>query len=154
MARYTISIDTRIETLLNNYMKENNIALKSVAIKKCIEEATNKDDLRMILTDIDKKINRLLHRENIDKKLLEQLFCNMGFPINEKIKDDICLKEFYKINEEYSKKILERLDQLSVNTTIEEQGFYTNGLEDMIDKYIKAEIKTMYPRLGIGENDG
>ena len=53
-------------------MKENNIALKSVAIKKCIEEATNKDDLRMILTDIDKKINRLLHRENIDKKLLEQ----------------------------------------------------------------------------------
>lgn len=104
VARYTISIDTRIETLLNNYMKENNIALKSVAIKKCIEEATNKDDLRMILTDIDKKINRLLHRENIDKKLLEQLFCNMGFPINEKIKDDICLKEFYKINEEYSGK--------------------------------------------------
>ena len=102
MARYTISIDTRIETLLNNYMKENNIGLKSVAIKKCIEEATNKDDLRMILTDIDKKINRLLHRENIDKKLLEQLFCNMGFPLNEKIKDDTCLKEFYKINEEYS----------------------------------------------------
>lgn len=101
MARYTISIDTRIETLLNNYMKENNIALKSAAIKKCIEEATNKDDLRMILTDIDKKINRLLHRENIDKKLLEQLFCNMGFSINEKIKDDTCLKEFYKINEEY-----------------------------------------------------
>ena len=60
----------------------------------------------------------------------------------------------YKINEEYSKKILERLDQLSVNTTIEEQGFYTDGLEDMIDKYIKAEIKTMYPKLGIGENDG
>ncbi len=30
MARYTISIDTRIETLLNNYMKENNIDLKSV----------------------------------------------------------------------------------------------------------------------------
>ena len=85
-----------------NYMKENNIALKSVAIKKCIEEATNKEDLRMILVDIDKKINRLLHRENIDKKLLEQLFCNMGFPINEKIKDDTCLKEFYKINEEYS----------------------------------------------------
>ena len=95
-------IDTRIETLLNNYMKENNIDLKSVAIKKCIEEATNKEDLRMILVDIDKKINRLLHRENIDKKLLEQLFCNMGFPINEKIKDDTCLKEFYKINEEYS----------------------------------------------------
>ena len=69
MARYTISIDTRIETLLNNYMKENNIDLKSVAIKKCIEEATNKEDLRMILVDIDKKINRLLHRENIDKKI-------------------------------------------------------------------------------------
>lgn len=102
MARYTISIDTRIETLLNNYMKENNIDLKSVAIKKCIEEATNKEDLRMILIDIDKKINRLLYRENIDKKLLEQLFCNMGFLLNEKIKDDTCLKEFYKINEEYS----------------------------------------------------
>ena len=33
MARYTISIDTRIETLLNNYMKENNIDLKSVGKK-------------------------------------------------------------------------------------------------------------------------
>ena len=35
MARYTISIDTRIETLLNNYMKENNIDLKRVC---CAEE--------------------------------------------------------------------------------------------------------------------
>ena len=26
----------------------------------------------------------------------------MGFPLNEKIKDDTCLKEFYKINKEYS----------------------------------------------------
>ena len=32
MARYTISIDTRIETLLNNYMKENNIDLSKVII--------------------------------------------------------------------------------------------------------------------------
>lgn len=83
MARYTISIDTRIETLLNNYMKENNIDLKSVAIKKCIEEATNKEDLRMILVDIDKKINRLLHRENIDKNYLNSYFVTWDL-INEK----------------------------------------------------------------------
>ena len=40
--------------------------------------------------------------ENIDRKLLEQLFSNMGFPINEKISDDTCLKEFYKTNDDYS----------------------------------------------------
>lgn len=38
VARYTISIDTRIETLLNNYMKENNIDLKSVAIKSVLKK--------------------------------------------------------------------------------------------------------------------
>ena len=36
----------------------------------------------------------------------------------------------------------------------EEMGFATDDLSDMIDKYIKAEIKTMYPTIGKGSVDG
>lgn len=65
-------------------------------------DATNNDNIKMMITDIDKKLNRLLHRESIDRKLIEQLFSNMGFPLNEKISDDSCLKEFYKTNDNYA----------------------------------------------------
>ena len=58
----------------------------------------------------------------------------------------------YKINDEYSKKILEDLDAQMVDT--EEMGFATDDLSDMIDKYIKAEIKKMYPTIGKGSVDG
>lgn len=64
--------------------------------------------------------------------------------------------EGYKINDDYSTVILERLRELSTNVDIEKFGLYLDDekLGDMLDKYIKAEIKTMYPQLGIGENDG
>lgn len=102
MERYSINLNSRDEELLNEYMKEHKIKFKSTAIKKCIEDASTKNEFKLVLSDIDKKLNRLLHRENIDRKLLEQLFSNMGFPINEKISDDNCLKEFYKVNDNYS----------------------------------------------------
>lgn len=102
MVRYSINLNNQDEELLNEYMKEHKIKFKSTAIKRCIEDANMKSDFKIILNEIDKKINRLLYRENIDRKLLEQLFSNMGFPINEKISDDTCLKEFYKTNDDYS----------------------------------------------------
>ena len=86
-------------------MKEHKIKFKSTAIKKCIEDAIIKNDFKIILNDIDKKINRLLYRENIDRKLLEQLFSNMGNQINEIISDDTCLREYYKTNDDLQERL-------------------------------------------------
>lgn len=60
--------------------------------------------------------------------------------------------EGYKLNDDYSEKILEDLESQKVDTEIME--FSTEDLSDMIDKYIKAEIKTMYPTIGKGDVDG
>ena len=86
-------------------MKENNIKLKSVAIKRCIEIATNKDVDRSFLLELDRKLNRILYRQNLDKKILEQLFANMGFASNEDVDYDECLKKIY---EEYKEKYFKK----------------------------------------------
>lgn len=95
IARYTIDINEELNKKLNLYMKVNNISLRSVAIKKCIEDATNRNDLEKMFIEIEKKINRILYRQSINKKLIEQLYVNLGFPYNEKIENDKNLKEFY-----------------------------------------------------------
>ena len=57
MARYTISIDTRIETLLNNYMKENNVKFSSNQRTEFFRKAqdieyTKKKELKTILDNL------------------------------------------------------------------------------------------------------
>lgn len=101
MARYSIDISNDVKDKLDEYMRMNNISKKSVAIKRCINDAVDKDNLKSLIYGLDSKLNRLLHREKIDRKLVEQLFSNMGFQINETIKDDSCLKEFYKSNDNF-----------------------------------------------------
>lgn len=102
MSRYTIDLSGHTESMLFNYMKKNGIKLKSVGIKKCIEEVNNQENLELKIIEIDNKLNRLLYRENLNKKLLEQIFVNMVFPINEDINKDECLKEFNEKNKNYS----------------------------------------------------
>lgn len=102
MSRYTIDLSGHTESMLFNYMKKNDIKLKSVGIKKCIEEVNNQENLELKIIEIDNKLNRLLYRENLNKKLLEQIFANMVFPINEDISKDECLKEFNEKNKNYS----------------------------------------------------
>lgn len=82
-------------------MKEHKIKLRSVAIKDCINKATNKEDINNFYSELDKKLNRILYRQNMNKKLLEQFFVNMGFPVNEKIENDLSLKQFYQNNNNY-----------------------------------------------------
>lgn len=61
-------------------------------------------------------------------------------------------KDGYEINDEYSEKILEDLKSQKVD--IDEMKFLDID-SDMIDKYIRAELKTMYPKIGVGtEIDG
>lgn len=98
MGRYTIEMDNNLDQKIKKYMKLNKISLRSVAIKKCIEEATDSNDMHLFLSEINGKLNRLLYRENITKKLLEQIYINMGFPVNEELDNNILLHEFYDKN--------------------------------------------------------
>lgn len=101
IARYTIELSGDLEKKLQRYMKANDINLRSVAIKSCIEKATSKDDYEALALELDKKYNRILYRLNLNKKLLEQFFANMGFQVNYKVEDDVFLKQFYQDNNNY-----------------------------------------------------
>ena len=63
-----------------------------------IEKGIKEEEKIELFYEISEKLNRILYRQNIDKKLLEQLFANMGFPINEDPNKDKLLKSFYEKN--------------------------------------------------------
>ena len=60
-----------------------------------------------MLKDMDSKLNRIIYRENIQKKLLEQFFANMVFRKNYDVKTDESLNKFYQDNNSYSNKIMD-----------------------------------------------
>ena len=107
MARYTIDLDDELEMKLKEYMGENNIKLRSKAIKSCILVATDKDTDKSYIYGIDKKLNTILYRLNFNKKILEQFFANMEFTQNASILNDPLLKQIY---EEYNSKCFGRLN--------------------------------------------
>ena len=57
IARYTIDLNEELEYRLNQYMKENKIRLRSVAIKNCILKATDKETLESFNLELDKIVN-------------------------------------------------------------------------------------------------
>ena len=93
--------------LLKNYMKENKIKSKAEAIRKCLKTAVNMESKYDMLKDMDSKLNRIIYRENIQKKLLEQFFANMVFRKNYDVKTDESLNKFYQDNNSYSNKIMD-----------------------------------------------
>lgn len=107
MSRYTIELDDELETKLKEYMEDNNIKLRSKAIKNCILVATNKATDKSYIYGIDKKLNTILYRLNLNKKILEQIFSNMEFAQNVSCFDDPLLKQIY---EEYNSKYFGRLN--------------------------------------------
>lgn len=54
-----------------------------------------------LISDLDSKLNRLLYRETLTKKLLEQFFVNMGFAKNISLDSDRCYQEFLIENDKY-----------------------------------------------------
>ena len=60
-----------------------------------------------LLKDMDSKLNRIIYRENIQKKLLEQFYANMVFKKNYDVKTDESLIKFYQDNDYYSNKIMD-----------------------------------------------
>ena len=84
MSRYTIYLSEDLEKKLNEYMKQNKIKKRSVAIKECLCKIIQKED-----------------RESLSRKLLEQFFANMGFQVNEPTDKDELLKAFYEKNNNF-----------------------------------------------------
>lgn len=61
----------------------------------------------ILLLDINNKLNRILYRENIQKKLLEQFYANMEFPIDKDVKTEKGLQRFYQNNNFYKSKLMD-----------------------------------------------
>lgn len=107
MARYTIDLDRELENKLKIFMEENKIDKRSTAIKRCIIITTSNDLDKSYFGNIDLKLNTILYRLGIYRKILDQLFVNMDFDNNKEIVEDKCLKQIY---EEYGKKHFGRLN--------------------------------------------
>lgn len=104
---FSVKLYEKELVLLEKFMKENNIKSKAEAIRRCIELAVNLESRKDLMLDINNKLNRIIYRENIQKKLLEQFFANMVFKKNYNVKDDECLLNFYDENDSYSNKIFD-----------------------------------------------
>lgn len=79
-------------------LEEYNCDLESVAeaIRKCLRNAVSIESKYDMLKDIDSKLNRILYGENIQKKLLEQFYANMEFPVDKDVKTEPGLVRFYE----------------------------------------------------------
>lgn len=104
---FGIRLTEKEYNLLLNFMKENHIKSKGKAIRKCIELATNSESTNDMLLDMNNKLNRIIYRENIQKKLLEQFYANMEFPVDKDVKTEKGLVRFYQNNNFYTSKIMD-----------------------------------------------
>lgn len=105
--KFSVLLNENESILLKNYMKENKIKSKAEAIRKCLKTAVNMESKYDMLKDMDSKLNRIIYRENIQKKLLEQFFANMVFRKNYDVKTDESLNKFYQDNDYYMNKIMD-----------------------------------------------
>lgn len=105
--KFSVLLNEKESLLLLNYMKENRIKSKAEAIRKCLKTAVNIESKYDMLKDMDSKLNRIIYRENIQKKLLEQFYANMEFSIDKDVKAEPGLVRFYEKNNFYSNKIMD-----------------------------------------------
>lgn len=105
--KFSVALNEKESILLLDYMKENNIKSKAEAIRKCLKTAVSIESKYDMLKDIDSKLNRIIYRENIQKKLLEQFYANMEFPVDKDVKNESGLVRFYEKNNFYSNKIMD-----------------------------------------------
>ena len=66
--RCTIYLDDVLDKKIIQYMKQNEITMKSVAIKKCVEQFLTDDWMKQQTFEINEKLNRILYRQNINKE--------------------------------------------------------------------------------------
>lgn len=105
--KFSVSFNEKESLLLLNYMKEKNIKSKAEAIRKCLKTTIHIEANSDMLKDMDNKLNRIIYRENIQKKLLEQFYANMEFKIDQDVKTEEGLVRFYENNNFYLNKIMD-----------------------------------------------
>lgn len=93
-------------SLLDKFMKENDINNKTEAIRECIKRSVARQDTDSLIFDLNNKMNRLIHNQYLTKKLLEQLFANMKFTKNSDINLSESLDEFNDKFNKYGSKFL------------------------------------------------
>lgn len=86
---------------LDTLMKKFKLKNRSEVIRKCIDLAMYQESSLDLINDMDSKLNRLLYRETLTKKLLAQFFVNMGFAKNISLDSDRCYQEFLIENDKY-----------------------------------------------------
>ena len=95
---YIDEIDLKhLDTLMKKFKLKN----RSEVIRNCIDLAMYQESSLDLINDLDSKLNRLLYRENLTKKLLVQFFVNMEFPKNFSLDNDRCYQEFLIENDKY-----------------------------------------------------
>ena len=105
--KFSVALNEKESILLSDYMKENKIKTRTEAIRKCLKTTISIEAKYDMLKDIDSKLNRIIYRENIQKKLLEQFYANMVFKKNYDVKTDESLIKFYQENNIYNNKIMD-----------------------------------------------
>ena len=105
--KFSVLLNAKESVLLLDYMKENKIKTKAEAIRNCLKNAVSIEAKYDMLKYMDNKLNRIIYRENIQKKLLEQFYANMVFRKNYDVKTDESLNRFYQKNNIYSNKIMD-----------------------------------------------
>ena len=135
--KFSVNLYEEELVLLNNYMKQNNLKSKSDAIRKCVKTATKLESIEDKLEDINNKLNRIIYRENIQKKLLEQFYANMEFPIDQDVKTNESLKRFYENNNFYSNKIMDQF----MNERIKNFKRRSISLPNELDEIISIKFK-------------
>lgn len=105
--KFSVLLNEKESILLLDYMKENKIKSKAEAIRKCIKQTVTIESKEDLLLDINNKLNRIVYRENIQEKLLEQFYANMEFPVDKDVKTEKGLQRFYQNNNFYSSKIMD-----------------------------------------------
>lgn len=104
--KFSVLLNEKESVLLLDYIKENKIKSKAEAIRKCIRATVNLESKEDLLLDINNKLNRIVYRENIQKKLLEQFYANMEFPVDKDVEIEPGLVRFYEKNNFYDNKIM------------------------------------------------
>lgn len=68
--KFSVALNEKEIILLLDYMKENKIKSKAEAIRKCLRTAVSIESKYDMLKDIDSKLNRIIYRENSQKKII------------------------------------------------------------------------------------
>ena len=96
MKEFLVRMDSGTDRLLEMYMKKNKIKSKNKIINDIINYFLKNSDSFNSIKEIDRKLERLLRLSSLNTNLIEQLFTNHEFPINNDRKEDEMLKEFYE----------------------------------------------------------